>query len=195
MRCCAAVFSLVFVLVGTDACSVAKSTTPTCAAGFCLADNLPSESDVRAVFGGSGEDLGRLGTRFCYQSESPNRKIYVAFVEKDLGEGRRLVSIRASSTNFCKHLSSPEEIARYSTREGVGVGDSERKVVAVYGPPTMVISPPPLGVVEEFFGSSKNAPVVERIAHYGSSDPADPLTATFYYASGEVVGIEISADE
>ena len=84
---------------------------------------------------------------------------------------------------------------KFTTQEGISLGDSYSKVLATYGTPTLVEQGTGLDLRGlEYNKALNSAPFGDKVLIYsGSGD--EFLTAAFYLRSGGVSAISISANE
>ncbi len=175
-----------------------SNSMPKCLAGFCLREeNLPTEEMLRARFGGSrATPPPWRGLGYCYRFTTADQKTcYGQFLfKKGFDTGWRLVTIRLSQAPICGRAHAVRVESPLSTSEGIRLGSDDSDIQKRYGGASYVLSPPPKGVVEDFFGQSSKA-AVDMIKQYASSDNRDLSSARFYVSNQHVVGIELSVDE
>ena len=170
-------------------------SVPQCLAGFCLdAEKLPTEKEVRARFGGSKQPALLKDFAYCYRFITPRPISYGHFMHRDFATGLRLAAIPLSKEPPCADAHAVRLKTPLSTKEGIRLNSHEAEVLKRYGQPRYALRPPPVEVVRDFFGASSKT-TIDVIDQYVSSDDKDPSVARFYVSQGQVVGVEVSADE
>ena len=166
---------------------------PLCLANFCFERfPLASEKELIARYGAGL----KIGEARCYASSS--QRAYVQFrVEQEL-PGKVVVILVSDVENCLGKTKAPPprtSFPVFSTREGVRLGDTYRKVLRTYGKPTSVRD----GTDATFKliplrPEHKISPFGEQALVYdGPSD--DLIQAIFYVRKEKIAAIYISCSE
>lgn len=167
---------------------------PACLGEFCLSETAPPSEEALIQKYGPGTQIGAVR---CYAV--PEQKAYVHFGgEHDLPG--KIVTVFVSRAQNC--VTGLEKLARatsafpaFETKEGVRLGDPERKVTETYGRPSAKREGEDgLGQVVPHSVERQGEPFGENVLIYDS--PLGKLMqAKFYIHNGKVAAIYISCSE
>jgi hypothetical protein len=169
-------------------------TGPPCLAGFCLAkDPLPSEQELIQTYG-PGTKIGEF---YCYAV--PEQKAYVHFgIEHDRpGE---IATVFVSRAPNCvdpsgKVASTRKPLPALETKEGIQLGDTAEKVIALYGPPSAKRGGADgLGSMVPYSHEREGSPFGETVLVY-DGPPGQLMQAKFFIHHRKVVAIYLSCSE
>lgn len=167
---------------------------PRCIAGFCFGGpKRILEGEIVSRYGKSETSSGV----YCYHVQ--DQGLFVRF-ETDHAAAGEIIEIFVSTkrnclASFSETVPPKARFPRFETAEGVRLGDSEGKVVATYGPPTLVER----GTGLELRGlqhekALKSEPFGKKVLIYSARDD-ELLTSAFYINDGKVAAILLSANE
>jgi len=167
---------------------------PACLGEFCLIQTaLPSEQALIEKYG-PGTQIGAVR---CYAV--PEQKAYVHFGGQHDLPGK-IVTVFVSRAQNC--VTGSEKLARatrafpaFETKEGVRLGDLERKVTEIYGRPSVKREGEDgLGQIVPHSLERQGEPFGENVLVY-DSPLGELMQAKFYIHNGKVAAIYISCSE
>jgi hypothetical protein len=170
-------------------------TGPSCVGEFCFNVKSMSMLMTEAAFirkYGSGHREGNQGAAHCYKI--PEQNLYVHF-QSYHGEQNQIIGVFVSDEPSCPSALPPKvPFKPLVTREGLRIGDTYKKVIALYGEPN--IEEKANGIEKigiDYQTQLRTAPFGETRLRYFSQ--YSPLGANIYLRKGNVSAILVSMSE
>lgn len=167
---------------------------PSCLGEFCLFQTAPPSEEALVEKYGPGTQIGDVR---CYAV--PEQKAYVHFGgEHDLPG--KIVTVFVSRAQNCvtgaqKLATAANPFPGFETKEGVRIGDPERKVTETYGRPSAKREGEDgLGQMVPHSIERQGEPFGENVLVY-DSPLGELMQAKFYIHNGKVAAIYISRSE
>lgn len=165
---------------------------PTCVGEFCFQDDLREGDYLYSEYGYGKSYSTTEESHHCYSDRKSNAFVKI-IVHKDLKP--YINGIVVSSFPICKQSGLPRKnFKKFRTLEGIALGDSRDRVVAIYGEPTVQRSGADLSLLlSDYFAKFRGE--VDTAIGYGASDTDDLLVAWFMLKKNKVRAIIIGVFE
>ena len=164
---------------------------PRCLGEFCFDGALTSIRQLISRFGPKTSEENV----FCYQAVDQGAYVYFIPTDDNPPDVIELLVTQEPNCAPASGVQPPKQrFQRFITREGIGLGDAEERVLTVYGAPSQISGDD--FELRRFLRRSGNTAVKTLFySAYLSGDESDLTHAAFYIRHGKVVGILLSRNE